>query len=327
MDKTAYRSILQQRGWQEKSIQSAMATCEKFEDYIEGNSGQAMENVAWGFSKILIKDRKNTITNYLALIFYGMMHKNNEIFIAFFELFDGGEVSKNLYRKVAQRFGKEVRDEVFSGIGVAPYGVPSPDKPAYLLPVIGRLNKKVGEKACREFLSAGLRHMPERDYIEGREKFRQAGDIDAYLNQKKKDFLANLEACQREGRPFFTQEITTEVLDFVRKNPEMGGGMREGNIVYETKIPYMAKQYLAETNPTLRRYYACHCPWARYAIKNGNVKITPVLCYCSGGFHKKGWEVIFKQPLKVEVLESVLGGGDCCRFAIHLPEEALKKIK
>jgi hypothetical protein len=169
--------------------------------------------------------------------------------------------------------------------------------------------------------------MPNRDYIEGRENFRNAGDIDAYLIQKKKDFLANLENCMREQRMFFTQEITSEVLDFIRNNPEIGGGRREGKIIYETKIPYQTKHYLATTNPTLKRYYACHCPWAREAIKSGNVKISPMLCYCSGGFHKKGWEVIIKQPLKVEVLESVLGGAGRCRFAIHLPESALQSTK
>jgi len=61
------------------------------------------------------------------------------------------------------------------------------------------------------------------------------------------------------------------VLDFVRSDPEMGGGRREGNVIYETKIPYMTKLYLAETDPKLKRYYACHCPWAREAIKNENV--------------------------------------------------------
>jgi hypothetical protein len=107
----------------------------------------------------------------------------------------------------------------------------------------------------------------------------------------------------------------------------MGAGKREGNIIYETKIPYMAKQYLAETDPTLKRFYACHCPWARYAIKNGDVKIAKNLCYCSGGFMKKSWEVIFKQPLKVEILESALNGDENCRFAIHLPEKALAAKK
>jgi hypothetical protein len=275
----------------------------------------------------LIKEKHNDFRSYLALLFYCQFIRNDAMYIAFQELIDGGEVNNNLYNKVGKKFGEKVRDEVFKGIGVAPYGTPTPEKPAYLHPVLKRLGRKVGKKNCTEFLSAGLRNMPQRDYLDGRVKYRQAGDIDTYLQQTKEEFLARLEGLMREGRLFFAQEINNAVLDLVRNNPEMGAGKREGNIIYETKIPYMAKQYVATTDPTIKRFYACHCPWARYAIKNGDVKTTPLLCHCSGGFMKKSWEVIFRQPLKVDILESVLSGGECCRFAIHLPEKALKSKK
>jgi hypothetical protein len=120
---------------------------------------------------------------------------------------------------------------------------------------------------------------------------------------------------------FFAQEITDEVLAFVKNDPEIGGGRREGNIVYETKIPFMTTAYLAETAPTLKRYFYCHCPWAREAIKNGDVTLTATFCNCSAGFHKKPWEVALGKPVRAEVVESVLKGDDRCRFAIYLPEE------
>jgi predicted hydrocarbon binding protein len=53
------------------------------------------------------------------------------------------------------------------------------------------------------------------------------------------------------------------------------------------------------------------------------VRPAGTFCNCSAGFHKKPFEVAFGQPVKVEVLESVLLGGERCRFAIHLPEEAI----
>jgi hypothetical protein len=98
-------------------------------------------------------------------------------------------------------------------------------------------------------------------------------------------------------------------------------GVREGTLLYITKIPYNTKQYLAESDPTLKRYYACHCPWAREAIKNGNIRLNAVFCNCSGGFSKKPWEVIFGQTLQVDLLESALKGDYRCRFAVHLPEK------
>jgi len=98
-----------------------------------------------------------------------------------------------------------------------------------------------------------------------------------------------LAACQREGRLFFAQEVTDDVLAFVRAEPEIGGGVRAGNIVYETKIPFLTKEYLAETDPTLKRSYYCHCPWAREAIRSGE-EVAPIFCNCSAGFHKKPWK-------------------------------------
>ena len=206
---------------------------------------------------------------------------------------------------------------------IAPYGTPTPEKPAYLQPVITRLEARVGKPACAEFLSASLRDLPDRYFRDARRKYRKAANIDAFLDQRKQEFVARLEACWQAGRPFFVQEITERVLAYVRADPEIGGGRRVGNLIYETKIPYQTQRYLDETDPVLKRYYYCHCPWAREAMKNGDVTLAETFCACSGGFHKKPFEVIFQQKLQVDVLESVLKGDARCRFAIHLPADAL----
>lgn len=321
MNKQGFRHKLLSLQLNEEQVNASLAVAERFDAYLNVSDSTPSKENAWAFSEQLIQEGNNSEENYIALIRYCRFINNNEMLVALLELVDGGEVAANLYRKVGEQFGSETRDVVFAGIGVAPYGTPSPDKPAYLHPIIERLNARVGHAACIEFLSAGLRDLPDANYLHEREKFRQAKDMDVYLQQRKEAFLAGLEACLREGRLFFAQEITPQVLDFVRSDPEMGGGRREGNIIYETKIPYMTKQYLAENDPTLKRYYACHCPWARDAIKNGNVKLVESFCHCSGGFHKKPFEIIFERPLKVEVLESALKGDSRCRFAIYLPQD------
>jgi hypothetical protein len=321
MDKVGFRALLEKRKCSETQIEASIAIAEQFEVFLQQPGRETSAETAWVFSRLLIAEGNNTEDNYIALIRYCRYIQNNEMFVALLELVDGGEVGGNLYQRMGERFGAELRDEIFAGCGVAPYGIPTPEKPAYLQPVLSRLEARVGEATCQEFLSASLRDLPDEYYLAEREKFRQAVNIDAYLRQRKDAFLAELEACQREERLFFSQEITDEVLDFVRKDPEMGGGRREGNIIYEVKIPYQTKQYLAESDPTLKRYYGCHCPWARTAIRNQDVQPAETFCYCSGGFHKKPWEVIFEQALRVEVLESILKGDERCRFAIYLPED------
>jgi hypothetical protein len=251
---------------------------------------------------------------------YGLLIKNNAVYVAIVELLDGAEAQPNLYKKVGELYGESVRDEAFAGIGVSPLGLPSPDKPFDMFPVLDRLIGKVGFEATEQLLSACLRDLPDEYFIDERARYCKSADIDDYLRNKHQEFVEQLQKCQREGVLFFSQEITDEVIEFVRNRPETECGVRDGNLLYITKIPYNAKQYLAETDPNLKRFYACHCPWAREAIKKGNLRLNAIFCNCSGGFSKKPWEVIFGQTLQVQMLESALNGDYRCRFAVHLPE-------
>lgn len=318
MDKQGFRTMLEGRKVPGGKMDSALALAERFEQFA-GRSGGFSADSAWAFSKVLIDEGQNTEENFITLARYGLFIKDNRVFVAFLELLDGGEAQENLYKRVAERFGESLRDEVFAGIGVAPYGIPTIEKPKYMHPVIERLQQAVGEEACRDLLSDSLRDLPDEYYVKEREIYQSSRDVDEYIARKKQKFVEQLETCQREGRLFFAQQVTDEVLDFVRHDPEIGGGVRVGNIVYETKIPYMAKEYLAESDPVLKRYHYCHCPWAREALKSGG-QLAPIFCNCSAGFHKKPWEAALGQRIKVDVLESVLQGDARCRFAIHLPE-------
>ena len=319
MDTQGFRSMLEGRKVPAENMDSALALAERFEQYAQSSSNGFSTETAWAFSKILIDEEQNTEENLITLARYGLFIKNNAVFVAFLELLDGGEAQENLYKRVAERFGESLRDEVFAGIGVIPFGIPTPEKPKYMHPVIERLRQAVGDEACREFLSDCLRDLPDEYYARERELFQSSKNVDEYISRKKDKFVEQLETCQREGRLFFAQEVTDEVLDFVRHEPEIGGGVREGNIIYETKIPFLTKDYLVESDPVLKRYYYCHCPWVREAIKSGG-EVSHIFCNCSAGFHKKPWEAALGQKIKAEVLESVLQGDDRCRFAIHLPE-------
>jgi hypothetical protein len=319
LDSQGFRTLLESRKVPAEKLDAALALAERFENYAQqAGSGFSAES-AWAFSKLLIEEGQNTEENFFTLARYGLFIKSQAVYVAFVESLDGGEAQENLYHRVAERFGEMLRDEVFAEIGVAPFGLPTPEKPRYMHPVIARLEQAIGPDACRELLSSSLRDLPDEYFVSGREAYQSCKNIDEYLVKKKQEFVEQLEACQRDKRLFFAQEITDEVLMFVRSEPEMGGGVRDGNVIYETKIPYMAKQYLEESDVTLKRYFYCHCPWAREAIKSGE-KVAPIFCSCSAGFHKKPWEIIFGRTLQVEVLESVLQGDLRCRFAIHLPE-------
>jgi hypothetical protein len=189
-----------------------------------------------------------------------------------------------------------------------------------------RLEAELGEEGCKEVLLSGPHAGPKKAYLPERKAFMESQGIDDFLKRRHKEYIDELEQHMKERTLYFTQEIDKQVLDYVRNTPTCQNGVREGNIIYVTKIPYMAKQYLNEKNERMKRYYYCHCPWVREAIKSG-IDISPNFCYCSAAFEKRPWDVIFDQSVKADVIETVLKGDLICRFAIHIPEEYYKATR
>jgi hypothetical protein len=323
MDREGFRELLQSRKLSEEQINASIAMAERFEEFLRTQTAVPDAISTWKFCKMLIQEGNNSYDNLLAIGRYGLFIKNTGIYVAILEVLDGAEVQPNLYQKVGTLFGERVRDEVFAGIGISPLGLPPAEKPFDMFPVLDRLIGKLGYEQVEVLLSACLRDLPEEYYLDDREKYIQLSDIDEYLRYKHQSLVERLENCQQEGKLFFSQEINDDVVKYVREHPETESGVRQGNTLYISKIPYNTIQFLAESDPTLKRYYACHCPWVREAIKHGNIKLNPIFCNCSGGFSKRPWEIIFGQTLKMEVLESVLLGDLQCRFAVHLPENAV----
>ncbi len=52
--------------------------------------------------------------------------------------------------------------------------------------------------------------------------------------------------------------------------------------------------------------------------------IPVIFCTCGGSWHVTLWEGIIGEPVKVELVESVLRGADCCAFRIRLPRRTGK---
>ena len=49
-------------------------------------------------------------------------------------------------------------------------------------------------------------------------------------------------------------------------------------------------------------------------------ELSPTFCYCGTGWYRRPWEGILDQPVRVELVQSLLKGDDVCQVAIHLPE-------
>ncbi|MFW9955569.1 MAG: hypothetical protein ACFFD3_13550 [Candidatus Thorarchaeota archaeon] len=332
MNKAGFRKFLQERKMPDEKIDDSIKIVEDFESFLENDHGMTPESAssvqALSFIDTMVENEKNSYGNFVALMRYGYFIGNNDLYISFLEPIDGSEVLNVLHDKLGESVGEELRDEVFKGIDFPPLGTPSSEKPRIAKRVMDRMETLVDGTTCEKTLTEVAHGLPKEYYNAGqREKFLAARDLDEYLEQKRNAFIAQLEKHRDEGTPFFNQEITDDVVQWIRSNPGIGSEKREDAFLIHTKIPYLTKEYLVETDERMKRYYACHCAWAREAIKTGEDEVSPTFCYCSGGYAKRPWEFAFDQPLEIEMLESALKGDERCTFRIPIPKDVLEKIQ
>jgi predicted hydrocarbon binding protein len=195
-------------------------------------------------------------------------------------------------------------------------------------PLTARIMKRMEEElpptTCRQILTWNYHKIPAEAFKEAKERLEKAVSIDEYLKGEHKRLVDIMERCIKQGGLWYEQQITPEVLDFVKANQEITTGIRNGESIYVTKIPYAPEQYLAEKDPMMKRYYACHCQLARTAIRDGKPKIPPTFCYCSAGFTKTKFDTVFGEPVEIELLESALKGDMHCRFVVRIPKGKMK---
>jgi hypothetical protein len=189
------------------------------------------------------------------------------------------------------------------------------------------MEAELPSETCKEVLTWNYHGIPAVAFEEQRRLFEKASNIDEYLKAQHKMLVEEMRECMKEGRLWYEQEITPQVLKFMRDNQEICTGVRHGDKIYLTKIPFAPQQYLEEKTTTLKRYYACHCPLVRTSIRDGKPKISPSFCYCSAGFEKLAFDVIFEEPVEAELLETALKGDIRCRFTVRIPKGKHKQRK
>jgi hypothetical protein len=173
------------------------------------------------------------------------------------------------------------------------------------------LSSLVDEETQKNIMTSCACQYPKSDLQDIRKKYTETQDLDAVhsmLQQRFEKFLCDsLE---------LDNAMVTEII-----NRGWGlAGVIDGDTIIATKIPKSGflVEYMNESDSQKKRQYYCHCPRVRDILKYGQT-LQKTYCYCGAGFYKGIWEEIIQQPVEVEVLESVLDGGEVCKIAIHLP--------
>lgn len=324
MDEKGFRDYCAKREFGEKTIQLYIKHVKEFEEYLKKKSkkdlNDASSNDVKGFVGDLTENRRITLDNFRALIRYSDFAGKKETVSILYGYLEGFGVPEELFKRLRETVGESESKGIFEGVDIPPLGTLPEDKPRITEKIMERLEARLDERSLKELMSSGLEVFPDEWYLPQKNMFQESGSLDDFLEKRHKEFVETLEKHSKEKTMFFAQEID-EVIEYVRRNMEIQGGKREGEIVYETKIPYQTKKYLHEKDEKMKRYYACHCSWVREAIKSGTPKISPNFCYCSAGYHKRPFEIIFGVPVEVDVLETVLKGDLVCRFVIHIPRQ------
>ena len=174
---------------------------------------------------------------------------------------------------------------------------------------INRLEALVEEEKRREVLTgcACQYHKQRLEHL--REKYAETKDLDLVHRMLQEQFLSTTRAFL---------ELDEEQLNDIKQRGWGVAGLRKGDTIIATKMPFEFHEYFKAATTEERRYRYCHCQRIREVIKTGGESISTTYCYCGAGFYKGIWEYILQRPVKVKVLKLVLQGDDICRIAIHL---------
>lgn len=326
MDIKGFKQFAEEKKFKKSVVDASVRSILDFNQFLQ-NSEKDIDTASYDdfykYSAHLIRTRRNTPDNYLGILRYGYFTGKKDLIIGAMEVLDGSEVIENLSALLVREFNQNFRDEIFKGIKMPPLGMHPEKKPQYMRKLIQRLEKKINSERCARFLNQGLRDRYEEWRKPDREKYLKSENIDVFLKNRRGEFISELEKHCNEKTLFFTQEITQEVIEFVKNDPLIESGVRSGDVIIIKKIPHMTKHYLEETDTRKKRYFYCHCPWVKEAFLESDKPLSPVFCNCSAGYYKAYWEIVLAQPVEVEVLESLLNGDSICKFAVHLPHDVV----
>ena len=323
MKEKKYVEYLRGRKIAEDAVSSAVGYVKMFEGHLK-SQGKKLDSVTVDdvkqYVSELVTEGGNTLERLVALQRYMNVigHKEEANYLYF--LLSARLIYGSISERLAKLVDGETRDRVFSRVSVPPVGSPVETFPEATRQLMDSLAEELSPEVYRRVLAGNHHRVPAGAFDRHKEWLKEAGGIDGFLVKVHNEAVAEITRYMEEGRIWYEQEITPEVVEFVRGNQEVLSAVRDGEWLYETKIPFAPKDWLVERDPLMKRFHACHCPLARSAIISGADDIPLDWCYCSGGYEKWMFDVVFGVETEVEVLESAVAGSERCRFRVRIPE-------
>jgi effector-binding domain-containing protein len=202
---------------------------------------------------------------------------------------------------LCQYAGEEVQQQVMEGSDHLQVDSPIQERLTWICEALERLDQRVNDHQARCCILNGCAHRFPPTRIEKLRAIHQKShDIDALLEVMRADTSVG-------GSSWYAHPV------------------REGDIIHNYNDPADPQGYQQAQTKIDQSIAACFCPIGQAAMKAG-LALSPTFCNCSAGYTRQLWEGIFQQPVRVEIVESVLRGDARCRFEIHIPPGVLKGV-
>jgi hypothetical protein len=187
------------------------------------------------------------------------------------------------------------------------------DRPAVIAwtdAAMARLDTMVDEETRQQIMMGCACQYPKAALQEIKHQYAETGDL-----------VAAHRALQTQFEGFLRETLLLEdglVREILGRGWGLAGVLERDRVV-ATKIPKSGnlRAYLAETDSRRKRELYCHCPRVREALQT-DTQISATYCYCGAGYYRGIWEEITGRSVHVELLESVLAGGEVCRVTVDL---------
>jgi hypothetical protein len=273
----------------------------------------------------LVIKEMNTIKYFVILMRYFKIAKRNDLFIHMTKYTGSIGVMDSILERLQKMVDQQTYQRALKEIIIPKLGTKLHDMPRYTNMLMTYLEKILTPKQIETVLSNNHHHIPKEAFIEEKVYYETAETLDDYSKDLHKRKIDELEVCLNEHKVWYEQDISREVIEFVKSNQEILSAIRIDDKLYITKIPYDTKAYLEANTPEDKKFHVCHCPFVKSIFLDNKYHVSPTWCYCSGGFTKVPFEVIFDQELTIELIDTPLKGDELCRFAIPLAHIDYKK--
>ncbi len=194
---------------------------------------------------------------------------------------------------IRQVLGPEKYKEITSELQNVTEFTSSEERGQKLLSVFEKLDSEATEEEKYEIISRCAHVRPIEEVSHWKEIYNRTQDIDEMLR------------AYGESQYFLEKPY------------------RYGNIIFTSKPPANPEAYANATTQEEKIRATCFCPIIHSTLD----KMPRSYCYCGAGWARQMFEPILGESLTIDIVETVIDGGDKCRFAIHLPDGFLKETE